>query len=103
MLKCLEAAHVCISASAAKLLKGQLAEATHPTFSFLLLSAITKNHNTRNTCQKDMGCNWCFKVDKKRIRKYNTQQKEAKQQRHLEIFNNELVFKEMIRQQSHQV
>lgn len=42
MLKCLEAAHVCVTISAAKLLEGQLAEATRPTFSFLLLSAIKK-------------------------------------------------------------
>ena len=42
MLKCLEAAHICITVTAAKLLKGQLAEATHPTFSFLLLLAIKK-------------------------------------------------------------
>lgn len=39
---------------------------------------------------KDKGYNWAFKVDKKRTRKHNTQQKETNQQRHLKIFNNEL-------------
>lgn len=33
--------------------------------------------------EKGKGCNWSFKVDKKRTRKYNTQQKEVKQQIHL--------------------
>lgn len=40
--------------------------------------------------EKDKGYYWTFKVDKKRTRKHNAQQKEAKQQRHLRIFNNEL-------------
>lgn len=40
--------------------------------------------------EKDKRYNWSSKVDKQRTRKYNTQQKEAKQQRHLKIFNNEL-------------
>lgn len=40
--------------------------------------------------EKDKGCNQSFKVDKKSTRKYNAQQKEAKQQRHLEIFSNEI-------------
>lgn len=40
--------------------------------------------------EKDKGYNWALKVDKKRTRKHNAQQKEANEQRHLKIFNNEL-------------
>lgn len=38
--------------------------------------------------EEEKECNWSFKVAKKITRKCNTKQKEAKQQRHLKIFNN---------------
>lgn len=41
--------------------------------------------------EEDKGCNRSFKVAKKSTRKCNAQQKEAKQQRHLKIFNNDYI------------
>lgn len=95
MLKCLEAAHICITVSAAKLLKGWLAEARLHAPHFLSfycqpLKKEKKSQNQKHMPGKDKGYNWAFKVDKKRTRKHNTQQKETNQQRHLKIFNNEL-------------
>lgn len=40
--------------------------------------------------EKEKGCNFSVKGDKKRTRKYRAQQKEAKQKGPLKILNNDL-------------